>query len=170
MGGRLLKIAIYGRSGAGKSYVAQQIASTYGYKICSSGAICRLLSLTLMGDESKKSLNIISTKMREIDEGIWIKAALRTLNIEDDFIFDSLRYKSDYLFFKQQGYRLLRVISDDQIIDSRLKDRGQEIEKEDKLHPSEWELESQTFDATIVNNREPLLVTKQIRDILEKWL
>lgn len=165
-----MKVAIYGRTGAGKSYVAGLIAEMYAYQVCSSGQLCRAISMMLLGEESKQSLNLISTKMREIDPAIWINSVLRSTSARDNFVFDSVRYMSDYRYFKKNDFKLLKVIANDELIANRLDIRGQVIEDQDKRHPSEVELEGEEFDATIVNARDRAAVQRQIRSIFEPWL
>lgn len=151
MGSRNINIALCGQSGSGKSLVAQRLCSNYGYQLISTGNICRGISNLLFGDEAKGNLNKISTKLREIDEGIWIKAALRNVNKDLPIVFDSIRYFSDYIFFETEGYKIIRVVGNPALDAQRLKDRGQQIRGEDLNHPSEREVDNFKLHYTIRN-------------------
>lgn len=147
-----MKIALYGMSGSGKSFVADAIRDKHGFTKVSTGPLCRSICATLYGDESKTHLNEVSEKLRELDTNIWIHAALRNVDDVDDVVFDSIRYISDYHFFQQRGFKLVKVESSSSAIMKRLKIRGQEITPEDFRHRTEWELTELDFDFTIKND------------------
>ena len=149
---RSVNIALFGRSGSGKTFVAKRLCRHYNYQLISSGKLCRDICNILFGDESKGNLNKISTSIREIDKNIWIKAALRSASNDRPIVFDSIRYISDYQFFKAAGFILVRVVGSPSLDAQRLKKRGQKIREEDRTHPSEWEAESCKYNFEIIND------------------
>ena len=150
-----LNIGVHGFSGSGKSEVARYLVSRHGFFHVSSGEICRSVSRLLFGSEEKGVLNTISAKMREIDESIWIEAALRSTK-QGPLIFDSLRYRSDAVFLRERGFQLWTIDCPPNICADRLRRRGQDFSFADFSHASEVELRLFPFDVRIDNSGESL--------------
>ena len=164
MDNRSVSIALFGRSGSGKSFVADRFCQNYGYSLISTGVICRRICNEVFGEESKTSLNILSTKLREIDEDIWIHAAMRNATQDSLIIFDSIRYLSDYKYFRRNNFCIVKIESDPSLVVKRLEERGQIMSDDDRAHPSEWEVEQQDFDFTIMNDGVDISsIDKQIK-------
>lgn len=162
-----MNLALYGRSGSGKSFVASILENQFGYSKVSTGDLCRSVSRIVFGNEDKGNLNRISEKLREIDENIWIEAALRRVSGQGPVVFDSIRYLSDHLCLTRLGYKTVRIVSESRLSRRRLKERGQTISEEDFSHRSEWEVDKCSFHATITNggvSAEQL--TRQIESII----
>lgn len=108
------RFALIGKSGAGKSTVAEQIAQDYGIRRVSTGAICRQISNLLFGNEEKASTQRIDDALTEIDPSIFLQAALRNAGPEERICVDSLRFTSDYRIARDQGFEIIRVIALDE--------------------------------------------------------
>lgn len=106
----------------------------------------------MFGNEDKGSLNRISEKLREIDEYIWIDAALRQVNEQGPVVFDSIRYISDHRRLTGLGYKAVRIVSGSGLMRQRLEARGQAISERDFSHRSEWEVDQCSFHAIITND------------------
>jgi adenylate kinase family enzyme len=61
------RIALSGRSGSGKTTVANYLVAKYGFTRCSTGAACRELCKNLFGGESKAILNQVTDALKAID-------------------------------------------------------------------------------------------------------
>jgi dephospho-CoA kinase len=162
-----LNLALYGRSGSGKSFVASILESRFGYVRVSTGELCRAVSRILFGNEDKHNLNQLSEKLKEIDDRIWIQAALREVDARGPIVFDSIRYISDHVILTGLEYKVVKISSDSELLRSRLVERGQEISDADFSHRSEWEVDSCNFYATIMNDGTSVdQITRQLELIV----
>jgi cytidylate kinase len=162
-----VNLALYGRSGSGKSFVASILEKRFGYIRVSTGDLCRSVSRIMFGDEDKGNLNRISEKLREIDENIWIDAALRQVSGQSPVVFDSIRYISDHLCLTDLKFKTVRIVSESRLSRRRLEERGQVISEEDFRHRSEWEVDKCSFHATIMNDGVSAeQLTRQIESII----
>lgn len=163
----LTNIALYGRTGSGKTTVAEYLSQKYGYTKCSSGAICREICKLLFQSESKTILNRVADAMMAIDENVWMQAALSRVPSEVPIVFDSLRFQNEYNFLCKQGFCLWKITAPLEVRIARLSERNQEFDLYvDELHPGEWELENYQFDHHIENDGDNVLILYQQIDQL----
>lgn len=146
------RFALIGKSGAGKSTVAEQIAQDYGIRRISTGTICRKISMLLFGNEEKASTQRIDDALTQIDPSIFLRAALRDAAPQESICVDSLRFSADYSFARDQGFEIIRVTASDETRTRRLAARGQAFNLDvDGRHRSETELDTAEADFTIHN-------------------
>jgi len=163
-----VKIALSGTSGSGKGTVAKILVEQHNFVRASTGDICRQISQLLYGNEDKKNLNSISAAINQIDNSIFINAALRNIK-NDKIVFDSIRYRSDMLTLKKLGFVIWRVEASIDIRKDRLKGRAQVIVEDDFYHASEIELDDCIFDATILNNNNDMaILCNQVNEMIDK--
>src|SRR5438552_18965303 len=103
------KIALSGRSGSGKTTIAEYLVNKHGYTRCSTGAACRDVCNRLFGEESKAILNKVTDALKAVDPDVWLRAALSSLKEDMPVVFDSMRFATDYAFLKNQGFEMWRV-------------------------------------------------------------
>jgi dephospho-CoA kinase len=156
------RIALYGRSGSGKSLVSKYLAESHGFRRCSTGEICRAISEILFGDDDRGHLNLLSEKIREIDPHLWIKAALSGV-ADQRVVFESVRYPDDVTFLKPAGFAIWNIDCSVEICNKRLLSRGQSFNWNDIGHPMERALEGFRFDAEIDNGERE--ISDVLRDI-----
>lgn len=155
-----------GKSGAGKSTVAEQISREYGIRRISTGAICRHISMLLFGNEEKASTQRIDDALTQIDPSIFLKAALRDARPEEPICVDSLRFLSDYSFARGQGFEIIRVAASDKTRTRRLAARGQVFNLDvDGRHRSETDLDRAEADFTIHNDGTKYEIEAALRSI-----
>ncbi len=63
-------IALYGRSGSGKTTIANILTSKYGYGVCSTGSASSKVYKMLFGEGSKALMNHVTGLMREIQKKV----------------------------------------------------------------------------------------------------
>jgi dephospho-CoA kinase len=149
----MMNIALYGRSGSGKTTIAQFLVKNYGYNRCSTGDACRHVSKFLFQSESKKILNQVTDAMRIIDQNVWLRTALTLVPDDSLIVFDSMRFFNDYNYLKARSFSLWKVEAPIELRLERLYQRGQLYDlEEDENHITETELEKYTFDYTIDNS------------------
>jgi dephospho-CoA kinase len=147
------RIALIGKSGAGKSTVARIIETTYNVPIVSTGAICRHIAEALFGNDHKASTQKIDDALTTIDESIFLKAALRDISTTTKVCVDSLRFLSDFRYAREKGFFILRVVAPDYLRLQRLRQRGQVFDPlKDGGHRSETELDSVDVDFQLAND------------------
>lgn len=148
-------IALYGRSGSGKSAVARHLVEQHAFTHCSTGQLCRAISRQLFGNETRSNLNTLSQKIREIDVNLWISAALLDAP-PGPIVFDSIRYEEDAAYLRAREYKIWHVECPPDICLERLRLRGQSFNESDMLHKMEHSLVNYSFDMTIENGRRDL--------------
>lgn len=146
-------IALTGRSGTGKTTIADHLVARHGYFRCSTGNACRQICRSLFGSESKTLLNAVTEKMKEIDPDVWLRAALVGVPSGAPVVFDSMRFVPDWNYLAKLGFKTIRVTAPQQLRIARLRNRGQIYDPDvDDLHPAEVELEHHHCDAVISND------------------
>jgi dephospho-CoA kinase len=147
------RLAVVGKSGAGKSTAAELIASIHGFRRVSTGVICRQIATSLFGNDHKASTQRIDDALTAIDSSIFLKAALRDIDPDERICVDSLRFNSDLEFARQEGFLVVRVVAPDGLRAKRLAERGQVFDPAvDGRHRSETELDGVEVDFEIVND------------------
>ena len=162
------KIALSGRSGCGKTTIAEYLVDKHAFARCSTGLACRELCRKLFASESKSILNMVTDALKAIDPDVWLRAALSTLDGDRPVVFDSMRFAGDYAFLKEQGFQMWRVEAPLEVRVRRMKDRGQIFIPDDDNHPAETELDSYQFDRVIENPNDDIhLLHDQIERALQ---
>lgn len=163
---RARRFALIGKSGAGKSTVAEQIKRDYGIRRISTGIICRQISMLLFDNEDKASTQRIDDALTPIDPSIFLRAALRGVTLEEQICVDSLRFMADYSLVQAEGFEIIRVISSDNTRMRRLEARGQVFDPDvDGRHRSEIELDTVKSDFTINNDGPEEEIQAALRSI-----
>jgi len=147
------RIALSGKSGSGKTTVAEYLVSKHGYVRCSTGDVCRDLCRRLFRTESKAILNKVTDALKAVEPDVWVNAALSSLGEHTLVVFDSMRFASDYNYLRKQGFTMWRIDAPLEIRLLRMESRGQLVSREDDEHRAETELDEHHFDQ-IVNNFE----------------
>jgi len=145
-------IALSGKSGSGKSTLAEILVAEYGYVQCKTGSACRKIARDLFDSESKELLNRLTVVMRDIDDSVWLRAALKGVKEDHPVVFDSMRFPEDYEYFKERGYALWKLDAPVEVRAERLSMRGQEFDPDrDDDHPAENSLRGFDFHRTFQN-------------------
>lgn len=147
------RIALVGKSGAGKSAVATIISEKYGHEHVRTGQICRLISNLLFGDESKRHTQMLDDALVPLEPSIFLKATLRNVRLDQPLVIDSLRFITDVQIARDLGCRIIRVTASDDLRSTRLRARGQAFDiRTDGLHRSETELDQALVDGEVHNS------------------
>ncbi|MGV1769357.1 hypothetical protein ACQZ6B_04190 [Agrobacterium vitis] len=161
-----IRLALMGKSGAGKSTAAEMIAERYQIRRLSTGLICRQISQLLFGNEDKASTQKIDDALIKIDKSIFLKAVLRDVAPNESICIDSLRFKADFEIARELGFFIIRIGASDQLRLERLKSRGQVFDLTvDGLHRSEVELDEAAADLEIVNDGSLDTMKREVESI-----
>jgi dephospho-CoA kinase len=166
---RLPNIAIWARSGAGKSFATKYLEDRYGYETCKPGAICREVTLRLFGEDSKTTLNKVNDALRQIEPNIWLRLGFEALSRKDGVLIDGIRFVSNVEFCRQNGFRMVKIVAEEATRLARLAARGQAFDvKVDGEHSGETEIENESFDHTVHNERDdPDALFRQLDAIVD---
>lgn len=158
-----LDVALYGPTGSGKSTVAE-ILVELGYQHLKSRRACRDICQLLFQSESKEILNDVTMALRRVDPHVWVMAALREGESRSrPVVFDSMRFATDYDFFRARGFKLVRIDTDPGTRYRRLALRGQEFDPlRDDNHLAEVELIRHSFDYVLTNNDDEEELRRQV--------
>lgn len=166
-----VRLALIGRTGAGKSEVARILSELCTCQIVKTGAICRKISKLLFGNEDKQSTQLLDDALTPIDASIFLKAALRDIDLNLPTIIDSLRFRSDLDLASRLGFRIVRVASSEHNRSQRLVERQQAFDiARDGLHRSETELDDATTFFTIINDGSREDLREQLKSELAAHL
>src|SRR5262245_26823943 len=110
-----MNIALAGKSGSGKTTVAEYLVRTHVYTRCSTGDVCLEVCRILVVSESRSILNKVTDALKMLDEQVWLGAALRRVPVGVPVVFDSMRFEVDYEFLVSRGYKTWKIIAPDEI-------------------------------------------------------
>lgn len=160
------RIALVGKSGAGKSQAAESFSLRCGTIRISTGAICRKISVLLFGNESKASTQKIDDALTSLDPSIFLNAALRDAPRDQPICVDALRFTSDLALAQRYEFTIVRVVAPTELRTARLAQRGQVFDSvADAQHRSENELDDVPVDYTIINDGDLASLDASVRDI-----
>lgn len=163
------RFALIGKSGAGKSTVAERIERDYRIRRISTGTICRQISMLLFGNEEKASTQRIDDALTQIDPSIFLRAALRGAEPSESICVDSLRFSTDYSLARERGFEIIRVTASDETRTRRLAIRGQVFNLDvDGRHRSETDLDTAEADYTIHNDGTTDEIEAALRSIFSR--
>jgi len=149
-------IALYGKTGSGKTTLAKYLVERYDYQRLSTGAACRQISKRIYGDDSKANLNLITDAIKEADPEFWLRTAISSIKGTSPIVFDSMRFAEDYSYFQNLEYALWKIMCPLDIRVLRLAERGQIFNSDtDEEHPAEISIDTLQYDITLNNETTP---------------
>jgi len=166
-GDHLMRIALIGKSGVGKSTVAKLLNYHSGAERVSSGTICRQIAKLLFGNDDKSTTQTLDDALTMIDPSIFLNAALLAAPVGRPICLDSLRFETDYQIAKRRDFTIVRVIAPDDVRVARLSERGQKFDLvRDGMHRSETELDDVDVDYTVENSGDIEALEASVRALI----
>tara|TARA_B100001250_G_scaffold337654_1_gene304508 strand:+ start:878 stop:1597 length:720 start_codon:yes stop_codon:yes gene_type:complete len=147
-----MKIAICGKMGSGKSYIAQNMETMFPggwstptpmhpwhyigpkklprYCVYSFAEKVKELSEELFNKKHKdrECLVELATKMREIDKDVWLNYTLNKIKDDEEeyVIIDDLRLTNEYERLVKEGWNIIKIQVDEETRIARLKNKYKE--------------------------------------------
>lgn len=169
-----MKLAITGVMGCGKTSIAKYLVEKYNFTKFSFADDLKLYAAEIfdMKIKDRKLLQEFGTKMKEIDENIWIKRLnYKIKDISDNIVIDDLRYQNEELYLKLNGFKILKLDIDTELQNNRLKNtyiNDFNIHIECKNHDSEMHTKFVDHDFYyLINNKTEKDIFQYIDNILK---
>ncbi len=121
-----MNIAFTGWAGAGKTEAAKYIELKYGYKRISFADGIKDIAFNIFGakEKSRKLLQSIGEKLREIDPDVWVKHTINRVNVlQESVVIDDLRRRNEFNALIKNNFYIFRVKADEKTRVKRLIDR-----------------------------------------------
>ena len=154
-----MKLAITGEMASGKTSIAKYLVEKYNFTKFSFADDVKLYATEIfnMKIKDRKLLQQFATKMKEIDENIWIKRLeFKIKDISDNIIIDDLRYPNEELYLKSNGFKILKLDIDTELQNNRLKNtyiNDFDMHIECKKHDSEKHTQFLYYDFYYLINK-----------------
>jgi dephospho-CoA kinase len=113
-------IGLSGRMRVGKSEVAKYLKWRYNYEEMSFAAKLKEISMELFGlteaevsdsktERSRRILQEIGCKLREIESEVWVKYLARKINRNGNFVISDVRFLNECEMIKNMGGKVIRI-------------------------------------------------------------
>lgn len=109
---------------SGKTTIANYLIEKYNYKKFSFADDIKKYAIEIfdMKNKDRKLLQNLGTKMKEIDDLIWIKRLDKKIkDIDDNIIIDDLRFPDEVTYLKSYNFKILKLDIDKNLQFERLK-------------------------------------------------
>lgn len=168
------KIALIGKAGSGKDYVAEHLFIHCGFKRYAFADELKNIASRLFpqafegGKKPRRLLQELGQKLREIDKDVWVRALMRQLQHDKPVraIVTDVRQANECEALQKAGFVLVKIVARDEIRLERMNLRGDRFTMDDLNHETEQFIEKLPADYVFTNNG------KGEDDILERmrWL
>lgn len=169
-----MKLAITGEMASGKTSIAKYLVEKYNFTKFSFADDVKLYATEIfnMKIKDRKLLQQFATKMKEIDENIWIKRLeFKIKDISDNIIIDDLRYPNEELYLKSNGFKILKLDIDTELQNNRLKNtyiNDFDMHIECKKHDSEKHTQFLYYDFYyLINKNTEKIIYKYIDNLIK---
>ena len=121
-----MKIAITGKMGSGKSWIANLLVERYGFYKTSFAKRVKELVVELFDTHEKNRELLIkfASYMRQIDSEVWIRQTLKDIDSQKNqhVVIDDLRLNNEYQALKKKGWFFIKLNIDEDLRVQRIKD------------------------------------------------
>lgn len=157
------KIAFFGPAASGKTWCADYIVESYGYRKLGFATKLKEIAVDLFnvrgknGDD-RKTLQKLGEKMREIDPNCWINYVLnngaKNSGHFNGIVLDDLRYTNEAAALRSNGWALVKVVVPEEIRQWRLSTLYPDTPLSTYYHASEREWESILPDFSVPSSTD----------------
>lgn len=162
-----MKIAVVGKMRSGKNTVADILTDIYGYEqLAFADGIREIINKyfpeAYAYGKPRKHYQHIGQSLRELNPDVWINhlyervlaiSAQGLLNgTEAKVVVTDCRQKNEELFLRKKGFKIIKVISDDELRIARMIKTGEAVIPELFNHDTELQVDQIEADYIITNN------------------
>ena len=106
-----MKITIAGKMGSGKTFLANSISKNFDFTQTSFALRVKELAVELfdMSGKDRTLLIDFATKMRDIDDTVWIRSMLRHIDGVENVVLDDLRLRNEYDTLRSHGWIIVKL-------------------------------------------------------------
>lgn len=150
-----MNIAISGKMGSGKTTFANYLIEKHGYTHASFARQLKDSAMELFGlsyeqaygsEKDREFLQKFGQSMRELDDDVWVKKLVNSLDDDSLVIIDDMRHINEYNAMSDAGFLLIRMEATEDIRKERL---GERFKNSD--HISETALDTHHFPIVVEN-------------------
>ncbi len=119
----MVKLAIFGKMCSGKTTIANNLIEINNQfvKLSFADKVKDIAKeLFNMEDKDRKLLQMIGTKMREIDEDVWAKYIIEKANSFEYVIIDDLRFINEFKALKKNDFKIIKLKISEELQKKRL--------------------------------------------------
>jgi cytidylate kinase len=152
-----MRVAICGKMCSGKTYIADKLSSEFNLEKFSFAGKVKEISDELFDItyKDRKLLQNIADKMKEIDKDVWAKYTMRQIGNKENVIIDDLRFQNELNYLKQNGFKIIKLLIDDDTQLLRLsekysKDFNNHVSR--RNHNSEIDIDNLECDLDIISD------------------
>lgn len=163
----LMKIAVVGKMRSGKNTVADILTDIYGYEqLAFADGIREIINKyfpeAYVDGKPRKHYQHIGQSLRKLNHDVWVNhlyervlaiSAQGLLNgTEAKIVVTDCRQKNEELFLRKKGFKIIKVISDDELRIDRMIKTGEAVTPEQFNHDTEMQVDKIEADYIITNN------------------
>jgi len=154
------KIALIGKAGSGKDYVAEYLFLHCGFQRFAFADELKKVAFQLFpeafnnGQKPRKLLQELGQKMRELDEEVWVRALMRQLDYKKPkrVVVTDVRQENEYSALAKAGFVMVKIVARDEVRLERMNMRGDRYTLDDLNHETERIVDSLPADYVFTNN------------------
>lgn len=151
-------VVIVGKMRSGKDTLAKMMVDKYGYSEfkLSTGIteIIEKLNLQREGKKNRHAYQHIGQRIRDLDEDVWCNYTDRLIKEsgKSQIVISDVRQENELEFFREQGYAVIKIVSDEVNRVQRVSESGDEVDWHDFNHETELSVDKLEYDLLIINN------------------
>lgn len=148
--GYLFHFCLGGKMGSGKSTTSNFLEKAFQFRRYSFASKLKAIATDLFGMEQKdrELLQVLGTKLRDIDRDVWVEAVLHQIKADQPnrVVIDDMRYVNESAIMKEHFYDLIKLECPDETRNQR---GVVGLNAGTVQHPSELEIDLIHADYTI---------------------
>lgn len=173
-----IKIALAGRMRSGKDSIGFHAIENYNFTRFAFGdgirELCKTYfpELVVEGSKPRQLYQNIGEYMRKFNPDVWVNYCFNQMKESDakNFILTDLRQPQEMKRCKQEGFKIIKIHTDDEIRLQRMNEKGDKFTLADLEHETEQYVDTFEYDYIINNNGSIEEAYQQFDEIMEDIL
>ena len=117
-----MKIALCGKMGAGKTFIADKLVNDFKLEKYSFASKVKELATELFGMVGKDRLLLqtLADKMKDIDKDVWVKYTINSMLEKNNIVVDDLRFHNELNYLRNNGFITIKLLISEETQGERL--------------------------------------------------